>query len=774
MTIATNTQVYGPKCHENGITGYGNPESGVIIVGIAPGRNEVIQCKPFVGASGQLLDQILEGVGWSREKVYCTNLICWYKDSPTPDELAACSHRLKAEIEKFEPHLVITLGKLASEYIGNDELKNLRGRAYWHTGGFYHLSTYHPAAILRGGTYFIHDLVRDLNKIQLVMSWPKGGVDKVPYVIVTDQAAQQSVLDNLPRDTFVALDIETTSKEIDEMDVFVDDLLCLSISDGIRTYVFPADNVHNLQWPTDIRWTFHNGMFDVQGLRRYLGFTLPIVHDTLLMSYNIDERKGIHSLKSLSREFCGAGFYEAETKKYRNGKLHQVAPEKVWYYNAHDAAYTARLAPTLYKIQSEDNVLPVYNNILLPAANAFVDIQYRGTYVDQEELKRLAKDWLPRYLKMEQKLIKYAQELGWQGEINLNSPQQVSKLLYQIVGLVGGPSVDKKHLDSLRKEHKFVDQLLSYRQLDHVINSYVLGIMDDIKRDGRVHAQVLLNGTTTGRLSYRKPPLQTIPQPYQIGAEYGQIRNIFAPADDEHVIVETDYEKIEVWGAYIVSGDPTLYADLCSSDFHRNVAATIFNVPYEQVTSLQRKNSKFVTFGMMYGRGPASLAVNELQCSFSEAKEFVDNWKARYHVYVDWTERMKREVQENGELVSPTGRKRRFKLFDRENLVDQLNKAVNAPIQCMASDCNLSAMIELHRRLAPLDSYILWLIHDAIVFEVSKKNIKEALHVIKDVQTSPRFPGLPGLPIEIKIGRNWGKTVEVKDIDTFDYSVVGI
>ena len=170
---------------------------------------------------------------------------------------------------------------------------------------------------------------------------------------------------------------------------------------------------------------------------------------------------------------------------------------------------------------------------------------------------------------------------------------------------------------------------------------------------------------------------------------------------------------------------------------------------------------KYVTFGIMYGRQAHGLASGELQCSIQQAQAYIDAWKARNNVYVQWTDNIKAELMRTGEVVSYTGRKRRFYYIDPNRAQEVYNQAVNMPIQCLASDCTLSALVELHPILRALDSYIWFPIHDSIVFEVSKANLNEALRQITNVFTSPRFPGMPGIPIEISVGPRWGECKEI-------------
>lgn len=757
--------IEGIECHSHGIRGYGNPSSRVMIIGIAPGSNEMKQKRPFVGQSGKLLDAVLKSVGWPREKTYCTNLICWFNNDPDPTQIKACLPRLLQEIAEYKPKLVVTLGKTPSEFFGQGrQLSEIRGAVLWNELlGSYTMATYHPSAVLHGGSFFIHDIVRDLAKIPRVINeFPENGPEDIPYLVARNVEEAQIYLSSFMLNEHVAVDIETSNKETDIIDVYEDKLLCLAISNGMSTYVIPESCAQGLVWPK-CTYIFHNGMFDSAGLKKYLNVDLPIHEDTMLMSYSLDERSGHHKLKTLAREYVGAGFYEEETKKYRKGKFDTVSPEKLYWYNARDAAYTARLYYVLRTMQDADNVRSIYERLLIPVANCFRDIQLRGVRIDQDRLRELALEWLPKYLESEEVLAQEAESYGFEGRLNPRSNKQLSKFLYGILLLPGGPSVDKKSLEALNGSHPFIQKLRDYRGLEHLVSHYVMGIQPDIKKDGRVHSNVLIHGTVTGRLSYTDPPLQTIPKADIVGKDFARIREIFSVSPG-YVLVEADYERAEVWGAYAHSKDPMLLADL-QQDFHRNVASAIYRKPPEEVTDLERKKSKYISFGVMYGRGAASLAAAEMQgYSIGECQTFIDNWNARYHVYRDWAKQIRTTAQTKGEVVSMIGRKRRFKLM-LDNVYELLNEAINFPIQSLASDIVLDCLIELHTRLKEYDSYILIAVHDALVFEISEKYFSECISLIKEVMERPGhfIPEMPGIPVEIKVGKNWGK-LSVLDI----------
>jgi DNA polymerase-1 len=760
--------IKGLDCHNHGINGYGNPADGVMIVGIAPGRNEMKVGRPLVGTSGQLLDAVLESVGWSRTKCYCTNLVCWFTSEPSLAEILECKPRLEAEIALYKPKIIITLGKLASESLTGKLFGSIMGCPIWSTKYCcWILPTLHPASFLHGYDGAIVTIVRDLAKITNILNWPPNVAD-FTYEVINDVEVAQSILNNWFPDEYVAIDVETTNPDTDEVSPYDERLLSFAISNGTHTYVFPTRVVKSVYFPKYLRYTFHNGMFDTQAIRKFLDVELPIVEDTMLMSYALDERQGVHKLKQLAKEYCGAPAYEEEIAKVKKHML-DVPQDILYKYNAADACYTARLAQVLWPMVEADNMADVYTKLLIPAANAFKEIQYRGMYISKETVYRLGAEWTERWVKDEEELVADAASYGFKnktGRININSPKQLSELLFTILHLPGGPSTRKEILDTLVDEHPFVSKLMAFRRLDHMLSSYIVGVDDDIKDDSRVHANVLLHGTETGRLSYRKPPLQTIPKVEAVGEDLGRVREIFTPTNRDYIIVEADYSKSEIWGAYCHSKDPQMLTDLLSGDYHSQVASSVFNKPISEVTKLERQQAKTVTFGLMYGRGADSLAQKTFKSTRQVAQGYLNNWWARYPLFRKWVNSVKETAINEGEIVSLFGRKRRFKVIRDETAYHTLNEAVNFPIQSLSTDCSLTSVVELHEQLKGWDSYVLIAIHDSIVFEVATRNLDEVMHLIHDSMTKSKLPGIPGLPIDFKIGmESWGHAKEY-DIHT--------
>jgi uracil-DNA glycosylase family 4 len=384
------TMVQGPLCCDYGIRGYGNPSSGVVVVGIGPGRDEAERTKrPFTGTSGRLLDALLKHAGWSRDKIYATNTICWFNNAPSPIEIEECRPRFVKELRDLSPKLIIAAGAIASEaLLGTKRRPGQRGAVLWSDyWNAYVLDTHHPSFALQSQSMnAVQDIIRDLSKIPLVLEWPpRAEHTKVRYSLVNSLEEAQQVLDSLPTSgESVALDIETSNPDDENIDAYSDQLLCFSVSywsslgEFERNFVFPThifplcvrDGTHVRSWdtsgrchscdlprealrfPWNVQWLFQYGQADIPALHIYLGNGPTLHDDTMLMSVCVDERPrtegqkgttGQHGLKPNAREWLGAGWYNDPVKPFYKGKLNQVPPDDIYAYNAKDAAYTRRL-----------------------------------------------------------------------------------------------------------------------------------------------------------------------------------------------------------------------------------------------------------------------------------------------------------------------------------------------------------------------------------------------------------------------------------------------
>jgi DNA polymerase I-like protein with 3'-5' exonuclease and polymerase domains len=518
---------------------------------------------------------------------------------------------------------------------------------------------------------------------------------------------------------------------------------------------------------------------------------LPICDDTMLMSYSLDERGGsddendgidiavgIHGLKRLSREYCGAGFYEIDLK---------TSPDPVvWEYNAKDAAYTARLAQYFYERQVEEGVRDFYLRMILPELSLCRDERMYGVYTDKGKVSKLAIEWGEEWLKLDDELKTEAYAYGWQEpNFNWNSPQQLKRFLNNYLHL----PVDNAQAETLLeyKGHPWVAKRIRIKKLDKQIGTYVKGVIDNLRRDGRVHPEPSIHATVSGRKTYHNPPIGTIPTGSQYMnpdeepddetraeiAEFRQVRGLFG-APPGKVFIEADYSGTELWHAAGLSGDETMIRDLLSGDFHSNAAETMFRCKRDDYSkdhwSGMRRESKYVTFGVLFWRtayslfDPAPGQGGNLGRKYSlrELEEMVEAWHNRYWQHRDAANAWVLEAQRSGEQINPAGRRRRYhapgvyKNFQ--------NMAVNWPVQSLSHDTLILSRLDLDKlwRTRKFTARSLWDGHDAIYFENDDNDsVNESIAIIRREMEKPRWFDF-GHPVEIKIGRDWADAKEIK------------
>lgn len=768
-----------PACscgRTDGVPGYGNPNARIMFIGIAPGADEWRRTKrPLTGPSGYLLDRVLESVGIDRQDVYCTNLVCFWKDAPSSDEIALCSPRLQAEIARVDPETVVLLGKIACETILDIPFKKARGAVIKQYGRTW-IPTYHPAACLHKATTVVeknlqieaaYSLCRDLEKLPASNSYSLP----VEHQVITSLAMAQALLDQISPGSTVALDIETNyDKEYELAHPFDTDIVCVGVGASPRmAYVLALspDEWKLIKWP-DVRYVYHNGVFDTQEIMRHTGVWLPIDEDTMLQSYSIDERseRGLHKLKSLAREMCGADFYEEDDHHILRDEL-VVTPQlvelqeqqlaKLYEYNAKDVVYTWRLHQSLSAKQDELD-RRVYRELLLPAAHVLRESQYRGIHISIEAYQEIGQLFIGEHKALQAKLKAFCTETLGDPDFNPRSPQQVRKMLeYQGYEL---PNTQKATLLNLLDEVPdipFITDLLRLRTLDKLLSGYMTDVATQIKYDGRVHPHAFLIGTVTGRLTYTKPAMQTLPKVKTV-KDLGIIRKLFAATSDDYILLEVDYAQIEAWlGAYF-SNDPNLLADLTSSDWHTSVAEAMFGKTKQDVEPWEwahlRDAAKHINYGSMYGEEAQGLTRRPpigIGCDLATAKAYLTAWRQHYPTFVKYQEEQKRLALNEPYIVTPFGRKRRFPIIVNDH---QLRQAVNCKIQSTASDYTLSSAIRLYEPLKALDTHLLFIEHDALYYEVARRHFDEAVQLIRYEMEHPPLPGLPSIRVEADAGPN--------------------
>lgn len=150
------------------VPGEGNPEARLMFVGEAPGGDEDLQGRPFVGRAGKLLDRIIAAMGFDRREVFIANILkCRPPNNrdPLPDEVRACSPYLLRQVEIIRPEVLVTLGKPATNFFSGREaaMTAVHGR-FFDFNGIQVMPTYHPAFLLRNER-FKRDVWQDMKQV---------------------------------------------------------------------------------------------------------------------------------------------------------------------------------------------------------------------------------------------------------------------------------------------------------------------------------------------------------------------------------------------------------------------------------------------------------------------------------------------------------------------------------------------------------------------------------------------------------------------------------
>jgi DNA polymerase I len=313
--------------------------------------------------------------------------------------------------------------------------------------------------------------------------------------------------------------------------------------------------------------------------------------------------------------------------------------------------------------------------------------------------------------------------------------------------------------------------------LQHNYSIYVDGwykhIVTHGVNHGRIHPDINLHGTATGRRSYGRPAVQTIPRPSNKAEKYGRLRQAVIPTSDDYEIAYVDYTRAEIYTAFAYSHDPVMWEAL-QKDYHLETAVNVMHKSRARMMAdpdykeEMRRIAKIVTFGIFYGMEAYTLS-QTAEIPVPEAQAYINAVFANNKHYDRWYKETLRQLERTGEVTSITGRKRRFVMLQPNPRV--LKQAVNFPIQSTAGDVTLQAVIRLHEPLKALDCHILFDVHDAIVFEISKRHRYEAMQLIHDVMESPPFPDIapdfPCIPTESYIGRSWGHAEKIKDFEAW-------
>jgi DNA polymerase-1 len=399
----------------------------------------------------------------------------------------------------------------------------------------------------------------------------------------------------------------------------------------------------------------------------------------------------------------------------------------------------------IFKKLKEQKLDKIYEEIEKPIIPVVKEMEDHGILIDKKYFEKLSKEY---HLELDKLTKKIYEQAGI--EFNINSPKQLGEVLFGKMGMKsgkkknasGGFSTKVSVLEELEENNPIIKEILSYRELQKLLSTYIDVIPQMAKKDNRLHAKFLQNGTTTGRFSSQDPNLQNLPIKTELGRK---IRGGFV-APDGYKLAAFDYSQIELRVAAMLSGDKKMtqiFRD--QKDIHAGVASFVFGVPIEKVDSEMRRKAKVINFGIIYGMGVSALRKN-LGGTREEAQKFYDNYFNQFSGVRDYLESVKEFAKKNSYTETLFGRRRYFPNINSripflKNMAERT--ATNASLQGTAADIIKLAIRyteEDLKKAGLLDKVHLVLqIHDELVYEIEEKILEKADKIIKNAMEDALF-----------------------------------
>ncbi len=419
------------------------------------------------------------------------------------------------------------------------------------------------------------------------------------------------------------------------------------------------------------------------------------------------------------------------------------------------AALIGALRETLTQRLNELGMWELFETVELPLCQVLAEMEREGFLIDRNALSAYGVALTQGIDALQGSIFSLAGR-----EFNINSTQQLGKLLFDELGLPPvkktktGYSTNAEVLEKLRGKHPIIEQILEYRQLTKLRSTYVEGLSKVIGPDGRIHTSFQNTVTATGRLSSVEPNLQNIPVRTELGAK---LREMFA-APAGKVLVDADYSQIELRLLAHMADDSAMIDGFNSGeDIHTITASQVFGVALEEVTPAMRRSAKAVNFGIVYGISPFSLS-QDIHVSVAEAKEYMDKYFAHYAGVREYMTKVVERAKEEGYVSTLMGRRRwvpelKSSNFNTRSFGERV--ALNAPIQGTAADIIKLAMIRVRDRLRAegLESKLVLQVHDELIVECPEEEAQRVCELVRE-----EMEGVCALRVKLLAETNSGKT----------------
>ena len=757
--------------------------SDIMIIGDSPSAYEIISGELFSDTASKALYRELYDVGIDMARTYATKAIkCNHNnEKPKKKDIKMCREILHAEVEAVKPKYILTLGSLAMEtLLGKTNVSNNHGKAVEFNGATV-VSTYNPSSFIKQPHYAI-EFRADLEYFSRITCGVKKEKPKdFKFKIVESYEQLLKVKEYICKKPAIAYDIESTG-----VDEYAKDnkLFMLGIATSGWTFIIPLETPHyspdtpkyydvirELLVKNNIIKVAHYAKFDNRWLR-LRGVDPYINFDTYLAAYTLNVNTP-HGLKWLAKTYCGADDY-GDGIEFK-GELTKDEFDRMAEYCALDCYYTLKLHKILGdELNADIGLKRVFVYIIMPGERVLQRIEERGAYVDTLKLAEVTETYTKAKDELDAEIrAMLPAEIK---EMNINSSAQLGELLFKHLKLpilsrtaTNTPSTGKSTLLRLAQMSPLPEKILKYKKYEKALNGFLIPWAEYLKRDGRLHTTYKIAQTTTGRLSAENPNLQQVPKDKNV-------RGLIS-VPPGYKFIESDYSQIELRIASFIAGEDTMKdAYKHGGDIHTLTASQVARVPLEKVTKEQRTGAKAVNFGFLYGMGWKSFkdyAFDTYGAVFDDeqAKTARNAYFTTYPKLLSWHERQRREASAYGLIRTGTGRIRHLpNIYSPDNEIrgSAERQAINTPVQSLASDITLLAMIlidkQLQQRYGDENACVIGQVHDAILVQAKDvisdevaTLVKQCMEYVPKILTK-KFGLTLDVPIvaEVTVSDSWG------------------
>ena len=601
---------------------------------------------------------------------------------------------------------------------------------------------------------------------------PAADAPEVDYSLVLQADQLQQVLEQLSASERIVLDLETDS--LDSMRARVVGV-ALSIAAHQGWYIPLGHAYPDCPQQLELEATlsalkpilhdssktiiFQNAKYDLHVLANHGIDVRAAIADTMLASYVLDSTQK-HDFDSLAlRELNRQTIKFSEVAgKGADANFAAVELEAALAYACEDADLTGQLEALFQpRLQAEPSLESVYQSIELPLVRVLLALERNGAYVDKNLLAQQGMRLRAELTMLEQEIY---QQAG--SSFNLNSPKQLQVILYDQLQLPvlkktakGDRSTNEFALQDLARFHSLPKLILRYRGLAKLLNTYIDKLPEQINSStGRVHGSLHQAVASTGRLSSSDPNLQNIPIRNRAGRD---IRKAFSAAAGK-VILSCDYSQVELRIMAHLSQDAGLISAFQQDkDIHQATASEVFATPLEEVSSEQRRRSKAINFGLIYGMGAFGLS-KQLNISRDEAADYIQLYFERYPGVQHFMQQTRAQAHELGYVETICGRRLYLAEINSSNGQRRAaaeRMAINAPMQGSAADIIKLAMINIQAFMGEFAGALMVLqVHDELVFEVPETLLEPFQRRVIAAMSSAQELSVP-LKVDTGVGPNW-------------------